>query len=297
MFQKSPENFFGKATESEINETLKETPKEERATREEEKNEERDGGILQGEFMDFRRKIEVKAKEGKMISSKEILDEFKRLDSLAKEERERDELFEAVEDWANAIRYEKALFASLLLNAAYQSFNHRWRRFEKKEKLPEASAKQLWEESFKASQALDKIAGRKTAKALRKAIKEGESPKSACERIFGEAAGRKKRLMKALEDYEAHYKSWRTYIEEEAEKEQIKRKTYEMLEDMYKKGEIDRKGLVSLSAASPAVEKFAALIFGGPYYEKQAARRLLRRIRKEEKKRQKEAQKREKVRR
>jgi len=276
MFKESGENLPKR-------DILEKTPTQGRET-ETETLEDKEGNSIEDEFERFRQTIEAKRGKGKMINLQEIIRGFNGIKKTIKTKEGTIRLSEMIGDWADSLRYEDPLLVEAVLNSADDVFNHRWplRMAEKREKkLPEASSKALWEESFEASRALDKAIGRKMAKALRKGVKKGEKAEEAINRILMVAVEKGIDLPKIrtlLKDYEARYKVWRDYIEEEAEKEQLKQETYKMLKDMREKGEIDEKGLLNLSMMGPDVEKLGAAIFGD-YKEKTAARKLLRQIR------------------
>ena len=238
---------------------------------------------IKNKFEELTSFISQEREKGKMIDLSELIAKMEKVGKSIKNEKDSEELASLLENYLDNIRYSDPVLTGILVESSSKIFNHNWQIKEKKE-LPEASSENLWKESAEASRGLDKVLGRKLAKKIRRKIKEGISPDELYEKL--EKKGFGKEVKPLMEEYEARYKGWRGYIEDEAEKIGEKLETYEMLKKMWQEGDIDKKGLVLLSRLVGPARELANVVFGD-YQEVAAARKLLREIRKEEAKKRK----------
>lgn len=230
----------------------------------------------------IQQEIDERRKKKKMVDLKVLEARLSALyNSLNPEEKLR--FAQLTERWLKKEKNKRnLLFFSGMISILDKIFNHRWplkelkklRKIEK-EKKP-ISAEILWQESLKSSRALDKLLGRKLAKKLRRKIKKGGDPQEIIKNQ--NSALKEKRINPSqaeelLKDYEAHYKSWRTFIEEKGEKIE----SYLTLLEMWQEGEIREKGLKELAKLSKTEKKFYGEIFGD-WGEIEAAQRILKEI-------------------
>ncbi len=250
-------------------------------------------------FDDLIEFIENRKKEGKMVNVGEISAVIDSIKSSITGVSGQERIIKKAKEAIARTRESNPVLAVFMLEIFEKAFNHKWsfdkgendkeiseakNNEERNEVAVEINSENLWRESMEYSRGMDRAFGRKLAKKIRKQIKIGVSPEELVSK-FKEKLPEEESLA-LIKGYEKHYKIWRNYIEEEAEKIKLKLESYEILKEMWREGDISIEELVAISALSPAAEKFANSIFGD-FQEKKAARKLLREIRKKNKQREK----------